>query len=118
MGISILVAVEGVGRLDGRLRRHGLERRKVRLQRIRRPRRRTTGWRRIPGRRTAGPLLFFGWIHSLSVLFGRGRRGRWQWLGVSGRNNMRRNFRNMQAGDAGGGDFRAMSNRAFGQTGW
>jgi hypothetical protein len=52
-------------------------------------------------------------------MFGRGRRGALlQLLDVRVRRLMRRNFGNMSDGFAGGGDFRAMSNRAFGQTGW
>src|ERR1035438_10310606 len=70
--ISILVAVEGVGRLDRRLGRHRLERREIRLQCIRHPRWHTSGWRRVPGRGAGRPLLLFGWIHALSVMFGRG----------------------------------------------
>ena len=51
-------------------------------------------------------------------MFDRRRGAVFQLLAVMVRRIMRRYFRNMSAGFAGSGDFRAMSNRAFRQTGW
>ena len=100
MGISILVCVQGLGRLDGGLCRYRIGRR--------------TGIA-IPksGRRAhrgnSGPLLLFRWIHQLCVMFGRSDLR----VGI-----VTRSFGDMPAAFIYRDGFRAVSNRAFRQSGW
>ncbi len=100
MGISILIGVQGLGRFNGILGRHRVGRR--------------TGTAVPRGRRTAlrgnsGPLLLFRWIHQLCVMFGRSDLR----VGI-----VTRSFGDMPAVFFYRDGFRAVSNRAFRQTGW
>ena len=67
MRISILIAIEGIGRLHRRFHRRCM----IGLQHFGRYRLLKTGGRHFSGARNGRPLLLFGWIHSLSVMLGR-----------------------------------------------